>query len=114
MPARIRRRWKSKFARFVFAFGTKNLARELAITQDAIYKWVSGSVTPRSSYALIILSLARKRRFRLTIQEIYKHSLTVRAQEIKPETGILPWPKADASSPENGLLKNRFARTSAK
>ena len=79
MHGKVRRRWKSKFARFIHAYGVESLALELDVRPSAIYHWIRGATTPRPVHAEIIQRLARKRGSRLTMDEIYRHSREVRA-----------------------------------
>jgi hypothetical protein len=83
MRRMVKRRWKSKFARFIQAYGVESLALALDVRPSAIYHWVRAVTTPRPAHAEIIQRLARERGFRLTMDEIYSHSRTVRADEIK-------------------------------
>jgi hypothetical protein len=93
----VRRRWKSKFACFIQAYGVESLALELDVRPSAIYHWIRAATTPRPAHAEIIQRLARERGSRLTLEEIYGHSRAVRADEIKLETGIPPRPAARLS-----------------
>jgi hypothetical protein len=97
MHRRVRRRWKSKFARFIQAYGVESLALELGVRSSAIYHWIRGATTPRPAHAEIIQRLARERGSRLSLDEIYGHSRAVRADEIKLETGASPKPEAGPS-----------------
>jgi hypothetical protein len=93
----VRRRWKSKFARFVQAYGVESLALQLDVRPSAIYHWIRASTSPRPAHAEIIQRLARERGCRLTMDEIYGHSRAVRADEIKmgtagpPAAPVLPF-----------------------
>ena len=50
MSRMIRKRWKSKFARFVQAYGVESLALELDVRSSAIYHWIRDAyVRPRNS-----------------------------------------------------------------
>lgn len=95
MPPIIARRWKSRFARFVKSYGVRSLAAKLEITPDAIYKWIRGSVAPRSSHAEVIQRLARERGTRLTLEEIYGHRHAIREDEIKLATVAPPMAAQD-------------------
>jgi len=90
----IRRRWKSKFARFIQSYGVQSLAVDLDVRHSAIYHWIRGVTTPRPSHAEVIQRLARERGSRLTMDEIYGHSRTIRAAEIKLKAEIPPRPAA--------------------
>jgi hypothetical protein len=95
MTQMVKRRWKSKFARFVQAYGVISLARQLDVRPSAIYNWIQGRTIPRPVHALSILRLSRSRRHGLTMDQIYQHSRKVRADEIKlaPVTApVLPFP----------------------
>jgi hypothetical protein len=84
MRQMVRRRcWKSKFARFVQAYGVESLALQLDVRPSAIYHWIRGAHTSRPSLCVIIQRLARERGYRLTMDEIYGHRLWVKAGEIK-------------------------------
>jgi hypothetical protein len=74
-------RWKSKFARFVMAYGVVRMATELDIHPTAVYQWIRGSSRPKPEHAAIIKSFARKRRTRLTLDDIYGHSRDRRATD---------------------------------
>jgi hypothetical protein len=97
MGLKIRRRWKSKFARFVRAYGVELLAVQLDVRPSAIYHWIRGATRPRPEHAEIIQRLARERGRRLTFDEIYGHARELRADEIKlgialpPAAQILPF-----------------------
>ncbi len=84
------RYWKSKFARFVRSYGVDQLAAQLQIQPSAIYHWLRGTTAPRPIHAEIIQRLARERGARLTMDAIYGHFLSFRADEIKPEAETLP------------------------
>lgn len=86
----VRRRWKSKFARFIQSYGVESLAIQLDVRPSAIYHWIRAATTPRPAHGEIIQRLARERGFRLTMDEIYRHSRTVRADETKLEGGMTP------------------------
>jgi hypothetical protein len=90
----VPRRWKSKFARFIQSYGVESLAMELDVRPSAIYHWIRGATTPRPVHAEIIQRLARERRCRLTMDEIYGHSRAVRADNIKLGPGLPPRPAA--------------------
>jgi len=79
MSKKIKRRWKSQFARFVGAYGVELLAVELDVSPSAIYHWIRGATTPRPAHAGVIQHLARKGGTRLTMDEVYGHSRSVRA-----------------------------------
>jgi hypothetical protein len=81
MAPRVTKRWESKFARFVWAYGIKNLAAGLDVDPSAITHWIRGRNTPRPQHAEIIQRLARARGRRLTFDDIYRHSREVRARE---------------------------------
>ena len=95
MSRMIRKRWKSKFARFVRSYGVEPLAAGLDVRPSAIYHWIRGATAPRPAHAAVIQRLARECGSRLTMDEIYGHSRTVRANEIKPGIGIPPRRAAD-------------------
>lgn len=71
----------------------------LDVRPSAIYHWIRAATTPRPANAEIIQRLARERGFRLTMDEIYSHSRTVRADEIKLETEIPSGPVAPPPGP---------------
>lgn len=70
---------QTKFDQFVREFGVVNLSRELEINPSAVYHWLAGSTRPRIEYADQILSLAKRRRFALSLVEIYQHSRSIRS-----------------------------------
>ena len=82
----VKRRWKSKFARFIQSYGIASLAVELDVRPSAVYHWIRGATTPRPAHAEVIQRLARGRGSRLTMDEIYGHCRAVRADEIKQMT----------------------------
>jgi hypothetical protein len=98
MTQMVKRRWKSKFARFIQAYGVVSLALQLDVRPTAIYNWIRGTTAPTPVHAENIQRLARQRRCRLTMEQIYEHSRTVRADEIKMGTPVpraapvLPFP----------------------
>jgi DNA-binding transcriptional regulator YdaS (Cro superfamily) len=79
------RYWKSKFARFVRSYGATVLASRMELHNTSVYQWISGRTVPRPSHAEVILQLARERGSRLTMNDIYEHARTVRADDIKPD-----------------------------
>jgi hypothetical protein len=91
------RYWKSKFARFVRSYGVDQLAAQLHIQPSAIYHWLRGTTAPRPIHAEIIQRLARERGARLTMDAIYGHFLSFRADAIKLQTEALPSPAAGPS-----------------
>jgi hypothetical protein len=88
------RYWKSKFARFVKTYGVDELAVQLDVLPSAIYHWIRGATTPRPTHAAIIQRLARERGSRLTMDQIYGHSLSLRAAKFPSE----PFLEASASA----------------
>jgi hypothetical protein len=84
----VRRRWKSKFARFIHSYGVASLAVELDVRPTAIYHWIRGASTPRPAHAEVIQRIASERGCRLTMEEIYGHCHRIRADEIKRKTEI--------------------------
>lgn len=90
----ILKRWKSKFARFIQAYGVKSLAVELDVHPTAIYHWVRGAVTPRAAHAEVMRRLARERGSRLTMDEIYGHARSVRGGDSKPGPAAVSRPAA--------------------
>lgn len=85
MSRRIRTRWNSKFARFIQFYGVESLAVKIDIRPSAIYHWIRGATAPRPVHALTIQRLARERRFRLSMEEIYRHSRAIRENRIRRE-----------------------------
>jgi hypothetical protein len=82
MSDKIRKRWESKFARFVGGYGVELLAAKLDVGSSAIYHWIRGATRPRPEHAEIIQRLACERGIRLTFDEIYGHSRKLRADEV--------------------------------
>jgi len=99
MHGMIRRRWKSKFARFIQSYGVESLAVELDVRPSAIYHWIRGATTPRPVHAEVIQRLARERGSRLTMDEIYGHCRSVRADNFKLRKGLTPRHAAGPSPP---------------
>lgn len=88
-----KRYWTSKFARFIHSYGVDSIATELDVRASAIYHWVRGATTPRPAHAEKIQRLARDRGIRLSLDDIYGHSRTLRAVEIMhlpPESAAAP------------------------
>jgi hypothetical protein len=73
------RYWKSTFARFIKSYGVINLALQLHVDPSAIYHWIQGTTAPKPFHAEIIQRLARERGARLTMDQIYRHFLSLRA-----------------------------------
>jgi hypothetical protein len=71
--------WKSKFARFVKSYGVLPLAKRLHVDPTAVYHWIQGTTAPRPVHAEIIQRLARERGVRMTMDQIYRHFLSLRA-----------------------------------
>jgi hypothetical protein len=86
MPRFVRKRLKSKFARFVHSYSAELLALKLDITPPAVYHWIRGASIPRPAHAEVIQRLARERGFTLTMDDIYGHSRAVRAADTKVVT----------------------------
>jgi hypothetical protein len=86
----VRRRWK--FARFIQSYGVQSLAVELDVHPTAVYHWIRGTVSPRAAHAEVIQQIARERGTTLTLDEIYGHIRTVRADDIKLGPGLPPRP----------------------
>lgn len=73
MPARSKDgRWETKFARFIERYGGKELAKQLGVTLDSLYKWRDGRAHMRVWRALKIVELARDRNMRITVRQIYQ------------------------------------------
>jgi hypothetical protein len=70
---------KSKFERFVRSYGVDELAVKLEIQPSAIYHWLRGSTAPKPVHAEIIQRLARQSGARLSMDSIYAHFLSLRA-----------------------------------
>jgi hypothetical protein len=86
MPQFVRKRWESKFGRFIRSYGVEPLALELDVTSPAIYHWIRGASIPRPAYAEVIQRLARDRGFMLTMDDIYGHRRNVRTEDPKVAT----------------------------
>ena len=67
-------RWRSRFGKFIQAYGTAKLARELAINSSTIYHWMGGASSPRPTNAQQILTAAKSIQFRLTHRDIYENA----------------------------------------
>lgn len=63
-------RWRTRFARLLRRYGVARMARALEVDPTAIYQWVRGSVSPRPSKAILVISLVRPLG-RLRLEEIY-------------------------------------------
>lgn len=73
MPARSKdKRWETKFAEFVHAYGAELLAERLGVSRDAVYKWVAGADHMRPMRAQKIVKLAKLRKIRISLDEIYQ------------------------------------------
>jgi hypothetical protein len=101
MSRMIRRRWRSKFARFIQDYGVESLAKRLDVRPSAIYHWIRGSTTPRPAHAEIMQRLARERGSRLTMDVIYGHFRAVRADNIKLGNGLSAF-RSDDGFPSSG------------
>jgi len=64
------KRWDTKFAKFVLAFGPSRLAAELGVTNPSIYKWIRGVTSPDIVHLVKIERLARRSRLKLSVSEI--------------------------------------------
>lgn len=73
MSRREKNRWKSKFGRFVLAYGVARLAAKVEIDPSAVYHWVRGLNAPRRTHAMVIRDLAHEEGVRLTLDQIYGH-----------------------------------------
>jgi hypothetical protein len=87
--------WKSKFARFVKSYGVRPLAKQLHIDSSAVYHWIAGSSSPHPLHAEIIRRLARERGVRMTMDQIYGHFFSLRADRA-PEVPSEPFMEASA------------------
>jgi hypothetical protein len=105
MSCRTISRWKSKFARFVRAYGVERLAKGLDIHPSAIYHWIRGVTAPRRGHAANIQRLAREAGVKLTLDQIYEHSSDLRAREC--ESGA-------TSLSANAFCENKFMQAPAK
>ncbi|MGB2679148.1 MAG: acyl carrier protein [Candidatus Acidiferrum sp.] len=77
-------RWKSKFARFVLAYGVANLATQMEVRPGAVYHWISARTAPRRGHAAIIRRLAREFGVKLSLDQIYSHSTRLVAVDRDP------------------------------
>jgi hypothetical protein len=105
MACRVSNRWKSKFARFVMAYGVERLAKGLDVHPSAIYHWIRGATAPRQAHAELIRHLARESGVRLTLDHIYQHSSDLRAGGCEP---------GPTSFSANAFRENSFAPAPAK
>jgi hypothetical protein len=83
---------QTKFEQFLGNFGVENLSRELEITNSAICHWLSGRTSPRPERAHKILMLAKRRRFVLSLDEIYQHSRAIRSGPRYRTASLKPQP----------------------
>jgi hypothetical protein len=79
MREKVTRRWRSKFAQFVRAYGVESLAKKLDVHSSAIYHWIRGVARPKPEHAAIIQRVAREGGIRLSLDNIYGHSSDLRA-----------------------------------
>jgi hypothetical protein len=110
MSQKIRKRWKTKFARFVRSYGVELLAAGLDVRPSAVYHWVRAATSPRPAHAAVIQRLASERGVRLTLDQIYQHSRELRAEnEIKlaPEGGHDDFVHKKGAAPFHGALHMR-------
>lgn len=77
MALRAKKRWQSKFARFVGSFGVAALASHLDVESAAIYQWIRGNTSPRPLNAQKIQKLAKRRGVSLSLDDIYQHDREV-------------------------------------
>jgi len=85
---------KSKFERFIRAYGVRRMAGRLAIRPSAIFHWLRGATAPRPAHAGLIQRLARQRGVVLTLDQIYWHFLSLREFPLPSE----PFPEASAGA----------------
>ena len=78
------RAWRSKFARFIRAYGVVRLAQGLEVHESSVYHWIRGATAPRRTHAAIIQRLAREAGVELTFEQIYGHSLGLPADDRGP------------------------------
>lgn len=84
MPKVVRSRRKSKFARFIQEYRVEALAVALDVRPSALYHWIRGATTPRPAHSHVMLRLARERGIRLTMDDIYAHSRSIRERGFVP------------------------------
>jgi hypothetical protein len=73
------RAWRSKFARFIRAYGVTRLARGLDVRTSTVYHWIRGATAPRRVHAAILQRLARESGVKLTLDQIFQHSRNLQA-----------------------------------
>jgi hypothetical protein len=78
------RRWNSKFANFVDAYGHDRLAKVLDVNTDALDKWLRGKTRPRRAHAIIIQRLARESGITLTLKQICRPEKPAATKLSKP------------------------------
>jgi hypothetical protein len=96
-------RWRSKFSRFINAYGVDRLALGLAIDPSAVYHWIRGTTAPIRTRAAIIQRLARESGVKLTLDEIYQHS-----RDLPPVTRI------EGSHASQAMTPHRIATNGAR
>jgi hypothetical protein len=82
MGHKVSRRWESKFARFVKAYGVALLAAALDIRPSAIFHWIGGRTSPRPANAFAMQKLAKRCNVELSLEDIYQHSREIRTGQL--------------------------------
>jgi hypothetical protein len=100
----VDRHKSSKFDRFVRSYGVELLAQRLGLRSSAIYHWLRGSTSPHPANAIEIQKLARQRRVRLSLDEIYQHF-----REVGSECYAASSPKPQAAHPAEASMGFRRA-----
>jgi hypothetical protein len=102
---------RSRFERFARRYGVDLLAARLTIRPSSIYHWLRGSTSPHPSNAIMIQMIAKERRVRLSLDDIYSHfresgKARYEASLLKP----LPVNQARAAIEQARIADRRLSR----
>lgn len=93
---RVRKRWGTRFGRFVSDFGVARLVIALGregqpVTDRAVYAWIAGDVVPRPQKAAVMVRISRGR---LAFEDVYRHREELRHGRTQGSTldGLKPRP----------------------
>jgi len=64
-------RWATPLARWIGRHGAHRVARDLGLTDQAIYGWISGRTRPRLAHAIALSHLSR-----LSIEDVIEDRLS--------------------------------------
>jgi hypothetical protein len=70
-------RW-TKFESFLRVYGVVEIAKKLAVSVSAVYHWIDGTTIPHAPKAMAMIHLAKRRRLKLSLEDIYRHAQYIR------------------------------------